>query len=55
MALSYSIFTDESRARTQFVLNSPQNLPTSTNAHKQQNPHFQRVVLMALHLAEYLF
>jgi hypothetical protein len=43
------------KGRAQFVPNSTQNLPTSYNKPKQQNPPFQRVVLMANVLQAYLF
>jgi len=36
--------------RAQFVPNSLKNSPTTANTLKQQNPHFQRVLLMARHL-----
>ena|SRR3989442_1519974 len=31
------------------------NQPTCANVHQKQNPHFQRVMLMALDLQDYLF
>jgi len=43
------------RARAHSVPNSYQNPPTSADALQRQNPPFQRVLLMANVLQEYLF